>query len=674
MSDPLADSLESRHDLPTSQDEDFYVSISRAVELTHLSESRIRYIEKVSPIKIGRKGGPHGRNRVYTRRDIELLKWIAQQRVRPAEIGKKLGAEQVIIKAGYSTLRQAIGHDNLLGGQGVLISKLITLLLLLWQTSAQETEATQGRKIEGIILGPQNEDWKTSFQESVNRQQALDLSECLVAWPNYAADGALEDLKIFFSHYPWYLTQTEEAADYHYDTGQFQQQADPFAVVIVRSKAVQTAAPPQEHLRLLSKRPARFHTYLPDMLLSSLGHVVESILRPASEPITIYSRSTLSKMAAESGLSLLLKACISPYFPESYAYIAQFEDEKPHILTWEGDPSRGYLPSLAEEEELPWWVDFARKRASIALAENVINSAFTTKERGSVVCLPLMGIGEVLGVLGIESFPEHHSLKERQGTSSQEWLQYLRCIAEIASDYLTRLAANQESTRRSRQIFVKHSALTWHLNIYRWGGLNYTRGVEHILYWLEETNVALDAPVWVALIDLMHDEDLAKEYEGYDVITDILQEMLTRIKDWIQRHAYAAKLAKNQQLLLIDDFFGDHLLLAATQIDRDSLLLLLKDLQKLWQPGTNPLVKWEGKKVVVAFQIGICQFHGLRSSEPAAAFHKMNSHLEGLARRIAERHRKKREERERLARERRKQELDDLSLILEYEATIPTDR
>ncbi|HYT41587.1 MAG TPA: hypothetical protein VEP90_04535, partial [Methylomirabilota bacterium] len=43
--------------------DEFYVSISKAAELSGLSESQIRYFESLSGINIGQREGPKARNR-----------------------------------------------------------------------------------------------------------------------------------------------------------------------------------------------------------------------------------------------------------------------------------------------------------------------------------------------------------------------------------------------------------------------------------------------------------------------------------------------------------------------------------------------------------------------------------------------------------------------------------
>src|SRR5437879_1650476 len=95
----LLDKLLQNADYVTSDwDKEFYVSISKASELSGLFESQIRYFESLctqSGITLGRREGPNARNRVYTKRDVRLLRWVYEcNDVRLAEIAQFIKKEQ----------------------------------------------------------------------------------------------------------------------------------------------------------------------------------------------------------------------------------------------------------------------------------------------------------------------------------------------------------------------------------------------------------------------------------------------------------------------------------------------------------------------------------------------------------------------------------------------------
>src|SRR5207302_9049724 len=81
--------------LPDLDDNEFCVSITKAAELSGLSESQIRYLESLPGINLGKRG-PKERNRVYTKQDVKLLWWIAQKQKdhRPSEIADFLSQHQ----------------------------------------------------------------------------------------------------------------------------------------------------------------------------------------------------------------------------------------------------------------------------------------------------------------------------------------------------------------------------------------------------------------------------------------------------------------------------------------------------------------------------------------------------------------------------------------------------
>jgi hypothetical protein len=79
MDPNLTDLLQLAEIEHSGWDDEFYVSIGKAAKLSGLSQSQIRYFEKsLEGITIGKREGPNKRNRVYTKRDIRLLKWVYQ--------------------------------------------------------------------------------------------------------------------------------------------------------------------------------------------------------------------------------------------------------------------------------------------------------------------------------------------------------------------------------------------------------------------------------------------------------------------------------------------------------------------------------------------------------------------------------------------------------------------
>src|SRR5712691_3351805 len=82
-------------ELPELDDNEFCVSITKAAELSGLTESQIRYLESLTGVNIGKRG-PKERNRVYTKQDVKLLWWVAQNQKnhRPSEIADFLSQHQ----------------------------------------------------------------------------------------------------------------------------------------------------------------------------------------------------------------------------------------------------------------------------------------------------------------------------------------------------------------------------------------------------------------------------------------------------------------------------------------------------------------------------------------------------------------------------------------------------
>src|SRR5712691_9074344 len=119
-------------ELPELDDNEFYVSITKAAELSGLSESKIRYLEGLQGINIGKRG-PKERNRVYTKQDVKLLWWIAQRLgdLRPSEIADYLSQhqEEILNELGRITLKQVVEHEQTSSGYDILVSRLVALIL-----------------------------------------------------------------------------------------------------------------------------------------------------------------------------------------------------------------------------------------------------------------------------------------------------------------------------------------------------------------------------------------------------------------------------------------------------------------------------------------------------------------------------------------------------------------
>src|SRR5438270_682466 len=136
-------------------DDEFCVSITKAAELSRLSESQIRYLEQLPGINVGKRR-PGERNRVYTKLDVKLLRWFAQQDGRPSETAEYLKEhqEEILRDLGYVTLEQVTDYEHDSAGHDVLISRLVALLMSIWQEAAQVVRGDA--IILSVIFGPQD--------------------------------------------------------------------------------------------------------------------------------------------------------------------------------------------------------------------------------------------------------------------------------------------------------------------------------------------------------------------------------------------------------------------------------------------------------------------------------------------------------------------------------------
>ena len=179
-------------ELPKLDDDEFCVSITKAAELSGLSESQIRYLEGLQGVNIGKRG-PKERNRVYTKQDVKLLWWIAQQDFQPSKIANFLSQrqEEILSVLGRITLQRVVQHEQDSSAHDVLISRLVALILSIWQEAALGGGKKADAIIRGVVFGPQDETWKASFLQNYAEGRAIDLAGSLVVWSTIVQ----EDLK-----------------------------------------------------------------------------------------------------------------------------------------------------------------------------------------------------------------------------------------------------------------------------------------------------------------------------------------------------------------------------------------------------------------------------------------------------------------------------------------------
>ncbi len=592
-------------------DGEFYVSISKAAELSKLSESQIRYFESLSGINIGQREGPKERNRVYTKRDVRLLQAVYRCKdARPAEIAEviKNHQEQILERLEQFTLPQIIQHEEAIAGYHVLITGLVALLLSIWQEAA----APPGTTLEGVIFGPQKESWKASFLQSIESKGSIDLAGSLVAWSTGSGKASTTDLKIFFSQQSWYLPYVDDPI---WDTRWFADANKPFAIAVQWRRSDNEIQEQMPFLHL-----DEHGSTLTTMLMHSLKNVLNAhpgksgdAVSPgkSGDAVSVYSRASLGPVAVSHGLSLMLRTCIQPYFSNCYTYVAKFEkDNDLHVLEQGGDPGIGYISQFLNSSQfldtrrIPWWIAFAKEQASIALDQDASRRPESREEHGSVVCIPLVGQDKVVGVLGVENTcTDHteHCLKMREGFDGPGLLRYLVCMAEIAADYLNHQTSSIERFERSQLAYTRHETTEWHWNIYQQGGLNYTRIVEKILDWTEQIGTLAERTVNVVVIDIAEEDILARDHKGFDIIISLLQRTRLRIKTTLQSDPTAASLISKNHLVLFDEPVADHLVLVTIDIPRDYLRVILERIKRIWLATSDKFV-WGEKGVAVSLQ------------------------------------------------------------------------
>src|SRR5579859_1491825 len=309
-------------DLSELYDDEFCVSITKAAELSGLSESQIRYLEGLQGITIGKRG-PKERNRVYTKQDVKLLRWIAQHDYQPSKIANYLGQhqEEVLSRLGRITLQQVVQYEQNSSAHDVLVSRLVALILSIWQEAALGGGKKADAAIMGVIFGPQDETWKASFIQNYAESRAIDLAGSMVVWSTIVQEDLKDiivdpdiifgNLNITFSHQTWYFPATKKLI---FDTSHFSDPTESFAVAILwlpldKNTAIQQLQRSAQNVSQLQKK-------LASVLMQSLSHTLNRSPHPTNLPASVFSRGILGRHSVLRGLSLLLETCIEPYFSD----------------------------------------------------------------------------------------------------------------------------------------------------------------------------------------------------------------------------------------------------------------------------------------------------------------------------------------------------------------------
>ena len=336
------------------------------------------------------------------------------------------------------------------------------------------------------------------------------------------------------------------------------------------------------------------------------------------------------------------------------------------ILERRGDEDAGYLPKALATQDLPWWIRYVRRNASLALAQDATTTHLLHKgEYGSVICFPLIVIDKVVGVLSIENThadQKMHCLTGRNGLADADLLRYLICIAEIAAEYLNLNESSAQKAERSKVAYASEKTVSWWLDIYRFGGMNYTRFIEKVCCWMEEAPVNSDDEVNLVVIDIFRQSDLAARFQGFEVIIDIVRRTRERISELIQSDPIAKDLAAQKKIMLFDTPVGEHLLLATVSNHnepRDYLLIFLEKIRRFWDRESGDIFSWKRVDIDVTLQVGTCRFDGLARYEKRMASQILNYHLQELIKRIYDKDR----DNER-----------PLEHVIEYDAIVRTEK
>src|SRR2546421_5111158 len=308
------------------------------------------------------------------------------------------------------------------------------------------------------------------------------------------------------------------------------------------------------------------------------------------------------------------------------------------ILERRGDEDAGYLPKALAMQDLPWWIRYTQKNASLALAQDATATHLTHKgEYGSVICFPLIVIDKVVGVLSIENIhadQKMHCLTERNGLADADLLRYLICVAEIAAEFLNLTESSAQKAERSKVAYASEETVSWWLDIYHFGGLNYSRFIEKVCCWMEEMPINPDDEVNLVVIDIFKESELAADYQGFELIIYIVRKTWERIAELIQNDPIARELAAKKQLMLFDTPVGEHLLFATVNVPRDYLLIFLEKIRRFWQKEAGDIFRWKRVEIEVVLQVGICRFDGVARYNREMAFQIMNYHIRELVNQI----------------------------------------
>jgi hypothetical protein len=307
------------------------------------------------------------------------------------------------------------------------------------------------------------------------------------------------------------------------------------------------------------------------------------------------------------------------------------------VLAESGEKASGYLPKAQAAHETPWWIRFVRERASLALAKDVRTGPYYKNEYGSAVCLPLVVLEKVVGVLGIENIDTtKHCLMDRQSFTDAEFLRYLICIAEIAAEYLNLMESSSQKAERSKLAYAGEETVRWWLDIYHYGGSDYTRLIEKISDWIEQTQMSPQDTVNLVLIDIHKEGELAAKHQGFEVVIELVRQTRNRIQDLMRNDLILVDLVAKKHLVFFNEPIGEHLLCTAAHVPEDYLLLLLEQIMQFWR-GPGDRFTWKGNELEVALQVGVCRFSGLAGYEQKVASWMMNRHLKKLAQQMYDR-------------------------------------
>ena len=630
--------------LPPLDDDEFCVSITRAAQLSNLSESQIRYLENLPGVVIGRRR-PKERNRVYTKQDIQLLRWIGAQNLSPARIAERLKDEQaeILDGLGHITLEQVTLYEQEASGLDVLISRLVATMMAIWNEASLEDGIVSDAVIEGVIFGPQDSDWQEKLSESLEYERAINLKDALVAWSTLKKEELQKDpnaifgnLHILFPHQSLYLPFEQHLL---LDTARLADTSLPFSIVLLWSPTSEGSRGEESIIRALKISQPKKQLLL--LLLRTLKRVLSSTPPPLTTPLSIYSHGSIGLYSLSRGLALLLEKCIKPYFPNCFLYVGKLEHNgQLSLLEERGEKVHGYLPEALRENKLPWWINFARDRAGLALVENSpISHQFHQGERGSAICFPLIVLDQVVGVLGIEKVDvkgNTHCLTPFESFSGSELLRYLICISEIAAEYLNLGESSVQKAERSKLAYKSDETINWWLDIYHYGGLNYIKAIERIWQWAQDIGIGPDETIHLILIDIHREDLLAAKYQGFEIVVDLVRNNARRIREQLENDPVLKTRVAQQRLLFIEEPVGEHLLLANrhNRSDWGYMPIFLERIMQFWR-GDGDKFYW--KKVEIddaALQVGVCHFPGLMSYEQDVALSQMNHFLAKLVGRI----------------------------------------